>query len=64
VTLSGSTVSGNNATAAGGGIANAKGGKLTIPSSVVLHNSAPLGADLYNLGSAQISKDSTVGVIA
>jgi hypothetical protein len=61
LTLNGSTVSGNSATSAGGGIYNAKGGKLTIQSSVVLKNSAPLGADLDNLGSAKISKDSTIG---
>jgi hypothetical protein len=64
LTLSGCTVSGNSATSAGGGIYNAKGGKLTIQSSVVLQNRAPLGADLDNLGSAKISKDSTAGLIA
>ena len=56
-----STLSGNSAGSKGGGIYNAKG-KLTISGSVVLNNVAPLGADLF--GMAQISKDSTVGVIA
>jgi hypothetical protein len=47
----------------GGGIYNAASGSLTLGSSTVLTNSALYGADLYNLGSAVISSDSTVGVI-
>jgi predicted outer membrane repeat protein len=58
------TITGNTATAAGGGIFNAKqNGRLTITSSVVKNNTAPVGADLDNLGQVKISKDSTVGVI-
>ena len=58
--------SGNTASHAGGGIDNAKAGHLTIQSSSkVTGNSALVGfgADLEALGSVQISKDSTVGVI-
>jgi hypothetical protein len=61
--LSGCTVSGNSATSEGGGVFNTKNGKLTVQSSTLKNNAAPLGADLYNLGSAKISKDSAVGVI-
>jgi hypothetical protein len=63
LTLSGSTVSGNIATSEGGGVFNAKDGKLTVQSSTVKSNTAPLGADLYNLGWLKISSDSSVGVI-
>jgi hypothetical protein len=63
LTLSGCTLSGNTAASDGGGIFNAKHGQLTLLSSVVLHNLALLGADLYNLGGVKISKDSTVGGI-
>jgi hypothetical protein len=65
MTLSGCTVSGNLADSEGGGIFNDKYGKLTIQSgSVVKNNTAPLGADLFELGWVKISSDSTVGVIA
>jgi hypothetical protein len=68
--VQGSTLSGNSAGSAGGGLFNGAGvangaasvGTLTVADSVVLGNSAPLGADLYNLGVATLN-DSTVGVI-
>jgi predicted outer membrane repeat protein len=64
VTVSGSTLSGNSATFGGGGIFNDKHAQLTISNkTVVCDNVAPSGADLFNLGSAKISKDSTVCVI-
>lgn len=58
ITISGSASGGytdihyNNATMAGGGIYNAKSGKLTITLSRVYANSAPpaFGADLENVG--------------
>jgi predicted outer membrane repeat protein len=61
-TIQESTLSGNSAGSAGGGIFNGAFATLTVDDSVVLGNSAPLGADLYNLGVA-ILNDSTVGVI-
>jgi hypothetical protein len=61
-TLQQCTLSGNTAGSKGGGIFNAASGAVTIADSVVLNNLAPLGADLYNLGSATVN-DSTVGVI-
>jgi hypothetical protein len=64
LSLTSCTLSGNYATSEGGGIFSAKSSKLTLQSSVVHNNVAPLGADLFNLGGAKISKDSTVGVIA
>jgi predicted outer membrane repeat protein len=57
-----STLSGNSAGSGGGGIFNAASGALTIDDSSVEHNSAPVGADLDNLGSVTLN-DSTVGVI-
>jgi hypothetical protein len=60
-TVTGCTLDGNTATNDGGGIFNSRGTSLTVQSSVVRYNHAPLGADLF--GSAKISKDSTVGVI-
>jgi predicted outer membrane repeat protein len=63
VTISSSTLSGNSATD-GGGIFNNKHAQLTITSkSDVCNNTATVGADLFDLGSTKISKDSTVCVI-
>ena len=65
LTLGGCYVDGNTAMDAGGGIFNAKGGHLTVQSkSTITGNSAPVGADLDNLGGVKISSDSTVGVIS
>jgi hypothetical protein len=64
MTLTGCTLSSNTASHAGGGIYNAKQGKLSIISSTVLNNTAPIGAALDSVGTAKISKDSTVGAIA
>jgi hypothetical protein len=77
LTLSGCTLSGNIAyddyiyelfnsppMGDGGGIYNAAAGTLGVTNgSTVTGNFALYGADLYNLGSADISSDSTVGVI-
>lgn len=41
---------------------NTASAALTIDDSVVLGNVAPLGADVYNLGTVAIH-DSTVGVL-
>jgi hypothetical protein len=60
-TVTASTLSANSAID-GGGNYNSKSAKLTIQSSVVDNNVAPLGADLYNLGAFTLN-DSTVGVI-
>ena len=46
---------------AGGGIFNDTQGHLTILSSVVSSNTASDGADICNLGSMTISKDSKIG---
>jgi hypothetical protein len=65
MTLSGCSVEGNTASDAGGGIYNGKTGHLAIQSkSTITSNVAPagFGADLYNLGSVKVSRDSTVGV--
>jgi hypothetical protein len=56
------TLSRNTAGSAGGGIFNGASGALAVKDSTVLHNVAPLGADLYNLGALALD-DSTVGVI-
>jgi hypothetical protein len=72
MTLSGCTVTGNTARdlvyssgyvvkGAGGGIFNDAQGRLTILSSVVSNNTASDGADICNLGSITISKDSSIG---
>jgi predicted outer membrane repeat protein len=61
-TLQQSTLSGNSAANDGGGIFNGASATLTVKDSTVLNNTAPSGADLYNLG-ALILDDSTVGVI-
>jgi hypothetical protein len=62
-TVQNSTLSGNSAGNEGGGIYNIPSATLMIRSSIVCDNFAPLGADLYNLGTLVISKDSTVCVI-
>jgi hypothetical protein len=62
LTLSASTVTGNSADTAGGGIYNT-GTLYVTNSSTVTGNTAPAGADLYNLGTFFISSDSTVGAI-
>jgi hypothetical protein len=61
-TLQESTLSGNSAGSGGGGIFNAASGAVTIADSSVATNSAPVGADLDNLGSVTLN-DSTVGVL-
>jgi hypothetical protein len=61
-TIQGCTLSGNLAGTAGGGLFNAATGTLTVKDSTVLGNTAPSGADLYNLGALTLD-DSTVGVI-
>jgi predicted outer membrane repeat protein len=52
----------NSAGSAGGGIFNGASGTLAVKDGTVLHNVAPLGADLDNLGALTLD-DSTVGVI-
>jgi hypothetical protein len=60
MTLSGSTLSGNDADdGRGGGIFNDHKGRLTIQSKSSIVNN--YSYDLYNLGLASISKDSSVG---
>jgi hypothetical protein len=61
-TLQQCTLSGNTAGSNGGGIFNAASGTLSVKDSAVLHNLAPVGADIYNLGALSLD-DSTVGVI-
>jgi hypothetical protein len=61
-TVEESTLSGNSAGSAGGGIYNAASGTLLVKNSTVLHNVAPSGADIYNLGALTLV-GSTVGVI-
>jgi predicted outer membrane repeat protein len=61
-TVQDGTLSGNSAGSAGGGIFNGASGTLAVKDGAVLHNVAPLGADLYNLGALTLD-DSTVGVI-
>ena len=64
LTLSACNVSGNSARE-GGGIFNNQHARLAISNhSAVTNNTAGFGADLVNLGTLKISKDSTVGVIA
>jgi hypothetical protein len=70
MTLSGCTVTGDSAGLAGtnfsrgGGIFNDAQGHLTILSSVVQNNTASDGADICDLGSTKISKDSQVGKVS
>jgi hypothetical protein len=61
-TLRNCRLSGNAAGSAGGGVYNAASATLTADDSVVVHNLALLGADLYNLGALTLN-DSTIGVI-
>jgi predicted outer membrane repeat protein len=61
-TLQQCTLSDNTAANDGGGIFNGGSGTLAVKDSTVLSNSAPSGADLYNLGALTLD-DSTVGVI-
>lgn len=64
-TVTGSFITQNGTRGEGGGIFNDKHAKLTIQSSNVTGNSDGngVGADLYNLGTVKISKDSTVGSV-
>jgi hypothetical protein len=64
-TVTGSFIFENDTYGEGGGIFNDKHAKLTIQSSRITGNSDSngVGADLYNLGTVKISKDSTVGSI-
>jgi len=61
LTLTGSTISGNSAANSAGGIFNGLYARLTVSGSTVLNNFAPLGADLYNLGSLFLF-DSIIGI--
>ena len=61
-TLQGNTLSGNTAGSDGGGIFNGASGTLAVKDSTVLNNTAPSGADIYNLGALSLN-DSTVGAI-
>jgi hypothetical protein len=61
-TLRDCTMSRNTAGSGGGGAFNAASGTLAVKDSTALHNVAPLGADLYNLGALTLD-DSTVGVL-
>jgi predicted outer membrane repeat protein len=62
VTLVSCNMSGNSATDSGGGVFNAAYCNLIVHGSTLLHNMAPLGADLYNLGRVSIDSASTIGV--
>jgi predicted outer membrane repeat protein len=64
VTLVGCYLSGNSASDSGGGVFNAVSCNLIVRSSTLLNNQAPLGADLFNLGTLSIDSASTVGVIS
>jgi hypothetical protein len=61
-TVEESTLSGNTAGSKGGGIYNAASGTLTVKNSTVLNNTAPSGADIYNLGTMALT-GGTIGVI-
>jgi hypothetical protein len=61
--VSSSTLSGKSALYAGGGIHNDQGATLTLKQCTVTHNTAFIGADLYNLG-WYTSKGSKIGQIA
>ena len=61
-TVQQSSLSGNTAGSDGGGLFNGASGALAVKDSTVLGNTAPSGADLYNLGVLALD-DSTVGVI-
>jgi predicted outer membrane repeat protein len=60
-TVQQSTLSANTAGSNGGGVFNGASGTLAVRDSTVLGNSAPSGADIYNLGALTLD-DSTVGV--
>ena len=59
-TLRDSVLSGNSAGSGGGGIFNDASGTLKLRDSVVWHNLAPLGGDLYNAGLVSLF-DSIIG---
>ena len=61
-TVQQSTLSGNSGGSAGGGLFNGTSGTLAVKDSAVCGNTAPLGADLYNLGALTLD-DSIVGVL-
>jgi hypothetical protein len=63
VTVQSSTLSGNVASSEGGGIYNGANATLKVQGSKVCGNTAPLGADLYNLGKLDVQK-SDICVIA
>jgi hypothetical protein len=62
VTIEESNLSGNTAGSTGGGIFNAASGTVTLDESIVINNSAPLGADVFNLGTLTLN-DSRVGML-
>jgi uncharacterized protein (TIGR03118 family) len=62
VTIQESTLSGNSAGSAGGGLYNGACGTVVLKDSGASGNVAPSGADVYNLGALTLA-DSTVGVI-
>jgi hypothetical protein len=61
MTLSGSTVTGNSASAWGGAINNDSQGNLTIVSSFVQNNKAGTGAGISNFGTMTLSSDTLTG---
>ena len=63
VTVQSSTLSGNVASSQGGGIYNGTNATLKVQGSKVCGNTAPLGADVYNLGKLDVQK-SDICVIA
>jgi hypothetical protein len=63
LTIQSSTLSGNVASSEGGGIYNGADNTLKVQGSKVCGNTAPLGADLYNLGKLDVQK-SDICVIA
>jgi hypothetical protein len=63
LTIQSSTMSGNVASSEGGGIYNSANARLRVKDSKVCGNTAPVGADLYNLGELTV-KNSVICVIA
>ena len=66
LTVSGSTLSGNSASAGGGGIDNSRSGTVTVKnSSSITGNTAPVGfgADVDNLGVLYLDSTSTIGIL-
>jgi hypothetical protein len=59
LTVSGTTISGNNAIAWGGGVSN--DGIATVTSSTISGNNAPNGAGVYNDGSMKMTGNSISG---